>query len=186
MTDTETAPTLADLLATYKAVSDAEAAVKADKAELRGQIDAILRAEYEATGTLSTHRLAGVGSTWLGGGGPVARVSQPQTFANWCAEHYPDAVTFVIEIPRKVVDSDDFQRLWTKLQLLASDTSSWVEDGLLEAIAKAGTLDTEAGRVITAEGEVVEGVTAVNVEPTLFVKPSKDKPANGDHDGEAE
>lgn len=173
MSDTDT-PTLADLLAQYKATVEIEDAVKADKAEVRARIDRVLRDEYDSTHTLVTHRLPGVGTTYLSGGGPRASVSQPEAYAAWVAERMPEAVSFVVTFPRKVIDSDQFQRAWSTVQLLATDKASKVDPAALEILAGTGRMDAETGQLWSADGELVEGVRVAATAPHLVVKPAKD------------
>ncbi len=172
-THVETALTLADLLAIYKDIAEAEDSWKARKVEVRAQIDKVLRAEYDANGTLPTHRMKGVGTAYLTGGESKATVSQPQAFAEWVAERMPEAVSFVATFPRKVVDSDQFQRAWSTVQMLASDTTSVVDPAALDTLASGGHLDAESGQLVTGNGEVVEGVRVVESSPYLVVKPVK-------------
>jgi len=177
MTDTDT-PNLADLLAIYKDVADAEDSWKARKADLRAQIDAVLRAQYEATGTLPTVRHPdGICTAYLSGGGTTASVIQPETYAHWASERFPEAVTFAVEVPMKIVHTEDFQRINSKLMLMASASSSRVDADLLPALVAGGGLDVDSGQLVTDSGEVVSGVRVSTSSPHLVVKPAKDKGA---------
>jgi len=167
-------PKLPDLLAAYREWDADEKAAKAAKAEIRPDIDAILRAQYEATGALPTNRVKGMGTALLQGGEPGVTISDMTAYADWCADRYPDDVELVFVVPRKHVDSNAFERIRETLQLLSTSTESRVSSHVIEALTAEGHADVESGRLITGEGDPVEGVHVHRRLPTLVIRPARD------------
>ncbi len=173
MSDTDThVETVADLLGEYATVEGQMDWLAARKAELRQRLSAHLYDEYHRDGALPTKRVKGLGSAWLAGGEPKARITDPDAWATWAAEHYPDQVEMVIYVPMTRVHSEDFGRAWNRLQPLSSETGNRVAHGLLDVVTTGGALDLAARVLVTAEGEKVSGVAVVTSEPTLYVKAS--------------
>jgi len=162
---------LAQLVKEYCERDRAKKALTAEQAGLREEIDRELREEYRRTGLNPTLRLPGVGTVLLAGGGRQPRVTDAEAFAEWMAERFPEHVSLVITIPRKRVDSDEFQRLLPVLSMLATEMGSTVDDAALGVLAAKGTLD--AGALVSEDGERVEGVQVVDVQPTLSIRPAK-------------
>jgi len=79
--------------------------------------------------------------------------------------------SLVITVPRKRVDSDEFSRILTALQMLATDMHSEVDEYLLPRLVAAGTADVESGR-LTLGDEAVDGVSVTKREPYLAIKRS--------------